>query len=520
MRSPNNFLALAFKNLFWLSASVFVAFACTAWIRPLLLPDEARYVGVASNMLILHNWLTPTLNGVPFFHKPPLFYWFSALGLSIFGQVEWAARLPSFTFATAATVTCYWFVRRWVSERVARITVIALVIQPLFFLAAQFANMDMCVAACITITIVLAAHAALSNLETKQSQRILIAAYGFAALGILSKGLIGAVLPGGVIVAWLLFNGRFTFVFKMLSLPGILLFLLISGPWFLIMQSQYPGFNDYFFVEQHFRRFASQGFNNEQPTWFYVAVLGGAFAPCLGWIARRCDPNTNPAVYSLLWIWVLVITLFFSIPHSKLLGYIIPVIPALAMLFAAGIAQTVNWRLATRIYIAAITIFYCAISAAIIAVTTTDQKRNETGIGNALRAVYSPGQPVLVIGKFPYSLGFYAQLKNPVSIVEDWTNPKLLTFDGWEKELADGIAFDSKVKDSKLINASQMQTTICDNLVSWIIGKPEDLARYPLVTPIVKLQYQHSNQQTIWKIDRAQAAVDTTLTCPQKPTQN
>ena len=132
MRSLNKLTALAFKNLFWLSAFVLIAFACTAWIRPLLLPDEARYVGVASNMLAFHNWLTPTLNGVPFFHKPPLFYWFSALGLSIFGHAQWGARLPSFLFATVATITSYWFVRRWVNERVARITVVALVIQPLF----------------------------------------------------------------------------------------------------------------------------------------------------------------------------------------------------------------------------------------------------------------------------------------------------------------------------------------------------------------------------------------------------
>ena len=520
MSRLNKIAALIFKNPYYLSAFIFTAFACTAWIRPLLLPDEARYVGAASNMLTFHNWLTPTLNGVPFFHKPPLFYWFSALGLSLFGHIEWAARLPSILFATVATLGCYWFVRRWVNERIARITVAALIIQPLFFLAAQFANMDMSVAACITLTILLAAHAALSNLETKQSQFALIAAYGVAALGILSKGLIGAVLPGGVIIVWLLFNGRFTIIFKMISIPGIVLFLLISSPWFLTMHLQYAGFSDYFFMEQHFKRFASADFNNVQPAWFYVAVLLGACAPCLVWIVRKRNIKTNPTVFSLLWIWVAVITVFFSIPHSKLLGYIIPVVPALAILFALGISQTVKMRTAARIYVAGIAIFYCVVSGATVGILGQNRSRNDMDMGLALKSVYSPGQAVLVIGKFPYSLGFYARLQNPVSIVEDWKNPNLQAFDGWQKELADGIAFDPQVLDSKLIDTDQMKTAMCANLVSWVIGRPEDLARHPVIAPLASVQFQKNDLNTIWKIDRTQASVNAALNCPQKPIPN
>src|SRR5689334_2016600 len=64
---------------------------CTAWMRPLFLPDEGRYVGVAWEMLASGNWLTPTLDGMPFFHKPPLFYWLTALAMNAFGANEWAA---------------------------------------------------------------------------------------------------------------------------------------------------------------------------------------------------------------------------------------------------------------------------------------------------------------------------------------------------------------------------------------------------------------------------------------------
>src|SRR5262245_61411439 len=83
---------------------VFVWLAATAWIRPLTLPDEGRYVGVAWEMVRSGNWLLPTLDTLPFFHKPPLFYWLTAAAISILGNNEWAARLPSLLSATGAVV--------------------------------------------------------------------------------------------------------------------------------------------------------------------------------------------------------------------------------------------------------------------------------------------------------------------------------------------------------------------------------------------------------------------------------
>ncbi len=256
--------------------------ACAAWLliaaawRPLMLPDEGRYVGVAWEMLSSGNWRVPTLDGMPFFHKPPLFYWISTASMQIFGAHAWAARLASALPAIAALVALHAFVRRHRDTRTANLTAVILATQPFFFGAAQFANLDMLVASMITLTIVFIADAAIrieQNIERDIGHsngigRSLTAGYVFAALGVLAKGLIGWLLPAAVIVVWLALRGKLRVLWHLLKLPQLALTLLIAAPWFLAMQAKYPQFLDYFFVEQHFRRFAGAGFNNAQPFWF------------------------------------------------------------------------------------------------------------------------------------------------------------------------------------------------------------------------------------------------------------
>src|SRR5262245_44260473 len=97
-----------------LSCVVFGWLAASAWLRPLALPDEGRYVGVALEMLRAKNWLVPTLDTLPYFHKPPLFYWLTAASLALFGVNEFAARIPSLLAATAGACALYLFARRWI----------------------------------------------------------------------------------------------------------------------------------------------------------------------------------------------------------------------------------------------------------------------------------------------------------------------------------------------------------------------------------------------------------------------
>jgi 4-amino-4-deoxy-L-arabinose transferase-like glycosyltransferase len=184
---------------------VFAWLAATSWMRPLSLPDEGRYVGVAWEMARSGNWLVPTLDTLPYFHKPPLFYWLTAGAISLFGAYEWAARLPTVLAASGAALALFVFFRRWVNEKTGRIAVLILVTMPFFFGGSQFANMDMLVAVCICLSILCAAEVVLAVKHNRPSHPLALgAAYLFAGLGLLAKGLIGIVIPAIVIGSWLI----------------------------------------------------------------------------------------------------------------------------------------------------------------------------------------------------------------------------------------------------------------------------------------------------------------------------
>ena len=181
--------------------------------------------------------------------------------------------------------------RRRAGAAIANATVLVLATMPFFFAAAHFANLDMPVAACIALTIVFAADAALALRDGAPWRRTLVLAWACAALGVLAKGLIGIVLPGLVLVLWLLALRQARTILRLVSPLGVAVFLLIAAPWFIVVQERYPGFARYFFVYQHFERFTAGGFNNPQPWWFYPVVLCGLALPWSLWLARSALPR-------------------------------------------------------------------------------------------------------------------------------------------------------------------------------------------------------------------------------------
>jgi 4-amino-4-deoxy-L-arabinose transferase-like glycosyltransferase len=142
------------------TCAAFGWFASLAGVRALTLPDEARYTAVAWEMLRSGDWWTPTLNGLPFLHKP-LFYWMTAASLASFGGLQWSARFASMAGATLACLSVWMLARRRSGDRVARWTVLSLATCPLFFAAAQIASPDMLVTGCITCAVCCSAEAAL-----------------------------------------------------------------------------------------------------------------------------------------------------------------------------------------------------------------------------------------------------------------------------------------------------------------------------------------------------------------------
>ncbi|WP_256646240.1 ArnT family glycosyltransferase [Thermomonas paludicola] len=504
---------IALLALLWL--------ALLAWARPLLLPDEGRYVGVAWGMLRSGDWLTPTLDGLPYFHKPPLFYWITATAMKLFGVWEWPARLASVLGAWAGALAVFLLLRRWWGERDARLALWVLLLQPAFYLGAQFANLDMLVAGAITVTIALLAQAALALERDQPYRSALLGAYVAAALAVLAKGLIGMVLPGLVVTAWLLSGGRWRTWLRLLSLPGLVLFALVAAPWFIAMQQRFPEFLHYFFVVQHFQRFAESGFNNVQPFWFYPAVLVLATLTWLPWLkplfarGETVDP-LRADLRRLMWLWVVLVTGFFSLPASKLVGYILPAIPPLAVLLADGVAvyRRRHGRLGRGWWASAgVSVAFCVLVISVLAARTPHSSK---GLGLELRAQRQAGEPVFLLGEYYFDLPIYARLEQPVAYVLDWDDPAIRARDTWRKELADAGGFDPALAPTLLLRPVQLAPSLCRSPVAWLVGPRAAPQTFPVLGQA--RQVAANGEAALWRITPAAPAVRAALGCPGTPT--
>lgn len=501
------------RSAAWLLIA-FAWLAATAWLRPLSLPDEGRYAAVSWEMVQSGQWLTPTLDGLPFFHKPPLFYWITGASLGVFGPGEFAARLAPLLGACAAAAALFLFVRRRVAAPTAVAALLALVTQPLFFMGAQFANLDMLVAGCIAVTTFAWADGALAQPLNERRWSLAIG-YLFAALGVLAKGLIGVVLPALVIAVWLVVQRRPRTLVQLLWLPGSVLFLVVASPWFVAMQLRFPEFAHYFFVVQHFQRYAEGGFNNQQPFWFYPAVLALLALPWTAWLlgAGRgpywSDPVQGP-VRKLMWIWLAAITLFFSLPQSKLVGYILPALPPLAYLAAdaAGVlaARSSVYRRLWR-FSGGLAALACVATATAAAVLIAHPQRD---LGRVLLAKIAPGDQVIFVGNYYFALPFYAHLRSPVTVVADWDTPDARR-DNWRKELLDAKQF--APDSAALIPPQAFEAKACAAGTSWVVGGRLTPLDYPLLAGAE--QVAASGDIVLWRVRAAGGVTD--RGCPGMP---
>lgn len=510
---------LAIRSTWVVAVLTFAWLSATTWTRPLFLPDEGRYVGVAWNMLHGHELLVPLLDGLPFFHKPPLFYWITAFALHVFGPNEWAGRFSSVICATLMAALLFWFLKKHVGQRVAAIAAVILVSSPFLFGGAQYANLDMTVAGMIAATVIVAASAVL-RLERGEAYRgMLVLAYAVAGLGFLAKGLIGIVLPGGIIFFWLVGRRRFDSLKRLFWLPSVAVFFVVSLPWMVWMQWRYPGFFDYYIVYQHFQRFLESGFNNPHPFWFYVPVVIAAILPWsiqLWRMAGKAFWKNAPrtAVDGLMLSWLLVILVFFSIPSSKLVGYVLPLVAPLAYFlalpfarrFAAGegAAEAGNEGAADSSRAMRTFSLYLAISlglclAAVIALVVAPQPSTK-GLALKMRSAYSDADRVIMLDRIRYDLGFYLRTAKPAAIVIDWNDPEVKTADTWRKEIYDAAQFDPQQAASLLVNPQDLLPSLCAgrNAAVWLVGDRNSGKQYTFLAGLAP--YAEDGKLRVWRI--------------------
>jgi 4-amino-4-deoxy-L-arabinose transferase-like glycosyltransferase len=332
-------------------------------------------------------------------------------------------------------------------------------------------------------------------------------------LGVLAKGLIGLVIPGAVLLVWLLVLRRWRVVPRLLWWPGPLLFTAIAVPWFVAMQARFPAFLDYFFVVQHFKRFAAGGFNNVQPFWFYPAVLLLFSLPGLPWLARLPRPWHADPLRALLMVWAAVVVVFFSLPASKLVGYVLPAVPPLAALMAEGLMTALGRSPRLRRLGWASVALPALVSVGVVLALAWRPLHTARELGAALAARASPQDAVIALGAYPYDLPFYARLAASVVVVADWSDPAVRARDDWHKELADAGDFAPAAARQNLIQATALPALLCRHRVNWLIGTPAATAPWAkLAEPV------HSERDaTLWQLDTTRPATASLLGCVQTP---
>ena len=440
-------------------AALWLLLLLMAALRPLAVPDEGRYGEIGRWMLQSGDWLTPRLNGIPFFHKPPYLYWLEAMSLATFGVNALALRLVPALHAGLMLVVLYLAARTISTEQIARRAALMLGTSLTFLVGGQYVNHDMAVATWIGVAIWCFAFAFMAG--NKPDARLARLGFAACALGMLSKGLIGIALPGLVLFIWLLWTRQFKKVLSLPWLSGLALFALIALPWFVIAQQKYPQLFDYMFIGQQFNRYTAATYNNPQPWWFYLLALVLLFFP---WVffalnqVRRIRPVRSLAEpasalpisldkmwWRLCWAWIVVILVFFSIPNSKLVGYMLPVMPALALLAALGWERAMAHRRFSGEVFAALCLLNIGI-AVILMLKLGDVTRSGRAqdIAQALACAARPSDTVYVADAFPYDLPFYAQTSRPLVVLADWPELRQRARDGWQRELFEGADFDAQ----------------------------------------------------------------------------
>ena len=318
---------------------------------PLLGPDEPRYAEVAREMSARGDWVTPTLAGRVWFEKPALLYWLMIAGFRVLGVTEFAARAGS---AAAGVLTI--FITGWIARRaefesgeslrgfgIACACVMGSTLGLIVF--SRAASFDVLLTA--TVTAALACFYFSEVERDARRRRLLLAGfYACVGLSLLAKGLVGIVVPAGVVVCYFLLRRRWPGLSRVGIFWGVPLMLGVACVWYAPVIARHGWtFVNQFFVEQHFARYVSNKYHHPQPFYFYVPIILMLALPWTFFLAgglsaqREVNPRADDAATKLRVLalaWLAVPVLFFSASGSKLPGYVLPALPGAALL--AGVA--------------------------------------------------------------------------------------------------------------------------------------------------------------------------------------
>lgn len=401
----------------------------TLGLYPVNDTTEARYAEIARKMFELNDWITPWFDyGIPFWGKPPMSTWLSAVGFHLFGVNEFAARLPH--FLTSLLIS--WLIWSWLkprSQREALLATALIWIAPLFYISSGAVMMDMT----LTLGFVMAMRGFWLGLYGDEIQRKRERWLLFVGLsiGLLCKGPIILVLAGPPILIWTIATRNIAFVWKRLPwLNGGLLMVLLTVPWYLMAELKTPGFLDYFIVGEHWRRFTVAGWTGDRYGNAHAFARGSiwlfAIQACITWIvmlpwfaighkkavASTALPNQPGQSWNLyLLLWGLMPCLFFMISGNVLWTYVLPGIPALAMYLAGWLVIDSRIKRTNNLVLLGLLITVLGFSGYLIRQDLTDNWKNTKSLVKHYEALKIRHEGLIFLSGRPYSASFYTNGK-------------------------------------------------------------------------------------------------------------
>ena len=365
----------SWRSIGWLVA-VWAALQLGGLFSPGLLDDvDSVYIEIAREMLHRHDYVTPYIDGIRFFDKPPLMYWIAAGSMSVFGEYDWAARLPLALAVLGLLLAVYGLGKRLFGERGGFYAALLLGTSVGPYLYTRFFIPDILICLWMTLGVwaflvaLEEARTHVSDARQGASGAVLLASLGFGAvlgLNLLTKGLIGLVFPLGFSFFYLLLTKQWRLLSRTKLWAAALAFVVVALPWHLLVWLRNPaigmpagfglppraGWGWFYLYNEHVARFLGRRIPHDYgntPVWLFLlyAVIWvlpwAAFLPAGVGLVRRWAGHLVPVTVRqreaalTVTIWAAIVLVFFSI-SSRQEYYSLPALPALAMILGGVLA--------------------------------------------------------------------------------------------------------------------------------------------------------------------------------------
>lgn len=486
----------------------------------LLVPGEARHVGIVHDMLAAQQYLMPRVNGLPVLDGAPLHYWLSLLFLSFLGVSEWIARLPSVLAAviTVTFLTRTWAV--WLPPRSTGTLLLVFVLQPAIIVASRFASPDMLSLLLLTVSVNCFLVAAQYLEQGDRHPGWQVGAWVAAGWLGMSAGPLAALLPLVIGLAWLALRRRFDMLRAMCWWPGPVLLSLIMLPWLWLADLRYPGIVTAILARQLRALTGNWAFGwNETGGIAYVLVIAGSLLPLLLCLLRFVSPERRRLLRSpaagLMAVWFFVLVPAHPLAATTMVGPAI--LLTLPLVYFGVLALVPLHRPLSKSDGGAWALHIAVIAAVGVAAAHFVMQRVTTlsPLTEAVSARYhATHDKVVLLDRFDYEFNFYMRSPKLVYVESDWNRDRNAPVPAWKADLYEAARFDPEAASRLLISPQELTEKLCERRVVnlWLIGSRRDAERHPILLEMNSIRGPGDTRA--WYLD---ASTDLAACSPRSP---